>query len=447
MRSQSGFAALLALSFSLSSYAAEVSFEKDPSLPLVSINVAVKAGAAADPDGQLGLTNFVGEMLLRGTRTKTKQQIDIALDQMGAQLAVETRAESVIIRGSVLARQLDPFLALLTELVTQPSFPEGEIRKLKSEIISGLLEEQGNDGRLLSRRFNRFMFQDHPYGKPILGTIKDVGSLNRQKALAHYDMLFRDANFLIVGTGDADAAKISTWGQALGEARSGGSPILIVALPQNAASRRLLIVDKPDRTQTHIRGGQIGVRMTEPTYFPLYVGNHAYGGGGFSTRLMVEIRVKRGWSYGANSYFRQGRQPRSWEFYFFPATKDTPDALAYGLQMIEDLKAKGLTQEEFEFSKLSLVNSDGFRYNTPEKRVENKLLERTLDLPDGFMKTYADNISRLSLSEVNNALKDFFKPETMSIAVLGTAKELKSKLAKAADVEESAIIVVPYTHE
>ncbi len=430
-----------------SSEAAEVIFEKDPSLPLVSLNVALKAGAATDPEGQGGLTNFMGEMLLRGTRTKTKEQIDLALDQIGAQLGVETRAESVILRGSVLAAQLEPFLALVTEIVTQPSFPEAEIRKLKAEIVSGLLEEQGSDARLLSRKFVSHLFRGHPYGKPILGTIKDVSGLNRQKALAHYDLLVKDVNLLVVGSGDADPSKISDWGKALGAARPGGEPIPMVARPENPPSRRLLIVDKPDRTQTQIRGGLIGVRMTDPNYFPLYVGNHAFGGGGFTTRMMTEIRVKRGWSYGAYSHFRQGRQPRSWEFYLFPATKDTPAALDYSVKMVEELQKNGLTQAEFDFAKTSLVNSDGFRFNTPEKRVENTLLEKTLDLPTGFMQTYAKNIEKLSLSEVNSAVKEYFKPGQLSIAVLGTAKDLKGKVAKAAGVDEAAVEVMPYTQD
>jgi zinc protease len=440
------FAAAL-IAFSIPVLAAEVTFERDPSLPLVFLNVALKGGAVTDSEGHAGLTNFMGEMLLRGTRTKTKEQIDLALDQMGAQLAVETRSEAVILRGSVLAAQLDAFLALLGEIITQPSFPEGEIRKLRAEITSGLLEEQGTDSRLLSRKFTNFLFRGHPYGKPILGTIKDVANLNRPKVLGHYDLLVRDVNLLIVGSGDAEVSKIEQWSATLASARPGGEAIPIVAKPENSDGRRLLLVDKPDRTQTQIRTGQIGVQLTDSNYFPLYLGNHAFGGGSFSARMMVEVRVKRGWSYGAYSSFRHGRQPRSWEYYIFPATKDTPAALEFTLKMLEDLKEKGVTDAEFEIAKTSLINSDGFRYNTPEKRVENTLLEKTLDLPQGFMTTYAKNLSKLSVSDVNRALRDFVRPDRVSIAVLGTAKDLKLKLAKAAGIDESKIEVVPYTQD
>ncbi|MCM2277655.1 MAG: insulinase family protein [Oligoflexia bacterium] len=431
--------------------AMEVAFERDSSLPLIQLNVAVKAGSVTDPQGQLGLTNFMGEMLLRGTRLRTKEQIDLALDQMGAALSVETRAESMILRGSVLASQIDPFLKLVGEIVTQPSFPENEVRKLKSEVVSGILEELGNDSTLAGRRFNKHLFRGHPYGNPVLGTIKNVEQLNRELIQKHYDRIVRDKLLLIVGAGDTDLERIQRFGEELARLRpdSGASEgaMTSAARPENPSARRLVLIDKPDRTQTQIHAGQVGVRMTDREFFPLYLGNYAFGGGSFSARMMTEIRAKRGWSYGAYSYFKHGLQPRSWQFHLFPASKYTPEALGHTLQMVQDLKAKGITSEEFEFARRSLVNSSGFMYNTPKKRVENKLLERTLELPDGFMKSYGAELSKVSLESVNRALADFLRPEILTITVLGTASSLKAPLAKAAGVAEDKVEVVPYTEE
>jgi zinc protease len=443
-------ATLAAASFALTNgaRATEVAFERDDSLPLVYLNVAVKAGAAHDPKGKSGLGNFTGEMLLRGTRSRTKQQIDLALDQMGARLEVETRSEALIVRGAVLRSQLDNFLKLVGEIVTEPNFPEQEIRKLKAEIVSGILEELGRDSSLATRRFTQFLFRDHPYGKPVLGKVKDIESLKRDDVIKQYDALFADANLLVVGAGDADEGAIKGWAESIGKARSkGNGGIARAPKPEDAPTRRLQIIDKPDRTQTQINVGEIGVRMTDKDFFPLYLGNHAFGGGSFSARMMVEIRVKRGWSYGANSYFRQGLQPRSWQMHLFPAEKDTAAALAYTLQMTDDLKTRGVTTEEFDFAQKSLVNSAGFMFNTPKKRVENKLLERTLELPDGFMRAYGPELQKVQPAQVNDALKKFLRPDRLSISVLGTAKNLKEPLAKAAGVPLEKVEVTPYTQE
>ena len=430
-----------------SASAIEVAFEKDSSLPLVYLNVAVKGGAIDDSTGQSGISNFMGEMLLRGTQSRTKEQIDLELDQMGARLEVEVRAEGLILRGAVQASLLDPFLRLMKEIVTEPAFLEHEIRKVKAETISKISEELGQDSSLASRWATRFMFQGHPYGNPILGKESDIKNLTRAKIMAQYDRLFREKRLLVIGAGDADENKIKAWAKSLARVGPHGEEPFLVPGPKDGEVRHLLIVDKPDRTQTQIYGGQVGVRMTDPRFFPLYLANHAFGGGSFSARMMVEIRVKRGWSYGAYSYFRHGRRPRSWVFHLFPAAKDTPQALEYTLQMIEDFRQKGMTPVEFDFAKRSLVNSAGFMYNTPQKRVENLLLERTLDLPDGFMKIYGAELEKVTLEQTNQAIFNFLKPDRMSITVLGTAADLKDSLAKSVGLKPEQAQVVPYTQE
>lgn len=439
------FALLL---FASSAFAIEVDFENDPALPIVNLNVVVKTGSVSDPNGLSGITNFMAEMLLRGTKSKSKEQIDLELDQMGAKLEVETRAEALILRGTVLSRELDPFLRLLGEIVTQPTFPEGEIKKLKSQVVSGILEELGKDNSLGRRRFEKFLFKGHPYGKPVLGTVKNVEALTRGQVQEQYDRLIRDRHMLVVGAGDGKEEKIRTWAYGIADARHGGEDLNRVETPEDAGHRRLILIDKPDRTQTQIYAGQIGLKMTDAKFFPLFVANHAFGGGSFSARMMVEIRVKRGWSYGAYSYFRHGVQPKSWSLYLFPAAKDTAPALEYSLQMLSDLHDHGITSDEFNFAKQSLINSAGFMFNTPKKRVENKVLERTLQLPDGIMKSYATEIEKVTLEQANLALKEYIKPKQLSILVLATAtKETKDKLAKAAGVSPERVEVVKYTEE
>lgn len=434
--------------FASSAFGIEVSFEHDDSLPIVQLNVAIKTGAVSDPKNALGLTNFMGEMLLRGTRRHTKEQIDQMVDQMGAQLAVETRSEATIIRGAVLASQLDPFLMLLQELITESNFPEEEIRKLKSEVVSQLLEEESSDQKLAGLKFSEFLFEGHPFGKPILGKIKTVEGFKRDRVATHYHNLVTDNLLLVVGSGDAKEAKIEAWAQGLSKLlQHGDTDLEKVPVPENPIEQRLLLVDKPGRTQTQITGGQVGVRMTDSDFFPLFVGNHAFGGGSFSARMMDQIRVKRGWSYGAYSYFKFSREPRSWQFYLFPAAKDTADALAYTMKMVRDVHDNGITKDEFSFAQQSLVNSSGFLYNTSKKRVENKLNERTMDLPDGFMRSYGSRISQVTLAQVNDALRTFLLPERLSIVVLATAKDLKSKIARAAGMPEDKIKVVPYNQE
>lgn len=424
--------------------AIEVAFEEDDQLPLVYVSVALRAGAVTDPKDQAGLTRFVSEMVLRGTKKRDKEQINLLLDQLGSSLEVETRSESTIFRGAVLKDSLPEYMDLMYEILTQPSFPEREIKKLKAETISALLELRGNDRSLAQKHFREFLFDDHPYSKNPLGTIGAVERFNREQVQAFYDRIFREKRFLVVGTGDTSKSALDAWAKKLAQARPGGDEPKELADPAMPQKRKLQIVDKPDRTQTWIYAGHVGVRPTDESYFPLYVANHAYGGGSFSARMMTEIRAKRGWSYGAYSYFLHGTEPHSWQFMLFPASKYTPEALDLALKMATDFKTKGLSAEEFEFARTSLINSDGFRYDTPKKRAENILEERLLNLPDGFNRTYGENLKKVSLEDANKAVAKFLNPDNFAITVLATAKDLKSKLAKAAGVPEKDVKVTDF---
>lgn len=433
-----------------SAFAIDTRFENDASLPIVYLNVAVKAGAANDLQGESGVTNFVGEMMLRGTKTRSKAQIDEALDQLGATLAVETRSEALIFRGRVISSKLAEYMEILQDIISNPSFPKKEVKKLKAEVSSQILEQRGRDNSLGKVLWEAFLFEGHPYGKPILGKTKEIDRLKRDDLTRHYSNLFQDRNMLVVGSGDAEVSFVKSWADRLAEKRpnSGAeNAIRISDAPRPGNQKRVRFINKPDRTQTQLYFGQVGVRMTDPNFFPLYLSNHVLGGGSFSARLMTEVRVKRGWSYGAYSYFRHGIRPRSWQAYTFPATKDTPDAITLIDGMLRDYKEKGITEEEFQFAKASLINSAGFTFNTPAKRVENILLEKTLDLPDGFMKSYASHLEPVTREQANNAVKTFINPDQMNILVLGTEKDLKSKVATALKVPEASIEVVPYSKE
>ncbi len=301
------FLSLGIFGFALSASAIETRFESDSSLPVVYLNVAVKAGAANDPHGQAGIGNFVGEMMMRGTKTRTKAQIDETLDLLGATLSVETRTEAIIFRGRVLSSKLAEYMEVVHDIITNPSFPEREIKKLKAEISSDIVETRGKDGPLAKVFWDGFLFEGHPYGKPILGKLRDLEKLKRDDLVRHYRDLFQDRNLLVVGSGDSEASFVESWAKRLAEARpdtSGENPVHVADAPKNPAKREILFVDKPDRTQTQLYFGQVGVRMTDPRFFPLHLANHVFGGGSFSARLMTEVRVKRGWSYGAYSYFR-----------------------------------------------------------------------------------------------------------------------------------------------
>ncbi len=438
--------ALIAMTGVSNALAIDVLIEEDSRVPIAYVNVVIRSGAIADPEGATGLTTFLGSMMLRGTQRHTKEQIDLMLDQWGAQLGIETRTESTVVRGAVLSTKLPDFLELIGEILSLPVFPESEIRKLKAETLSNLLAMQGNDHALAARKFGQFLFQDHPYGRPLDGISSEVSRISREQLVHQHRNVFRRDVAQILAVGDVDSRVVRSWALRLESLLpKGDGPIARAVAPSLPTKRRLQIVDKPDRTQTQILIGQRGVTMKDPDYYALYLGNVAFGGGSFMSRLMQEIRVKRGWSYGARSAFRFSLQPRSWQVHLFPAENETPAALQYTIEMIESLRSKGITEKEFQLARQSSINSAAFLNDTPKKRIENRILESTLELPKGFFADFAKNLAKVTREEVNQALARFLNPESLTITVVGTASRLKQDLAVSSRVSAQHLVVTPYT--
>jgi zinc protease len=437
------------LLFSLSSAsAAELFFEKDPSLPLVYLTAAFHGGATRDPEQKSGATDLMGKLMLRGTKNKTKAQLDQALDQMGGALEFETRAEFIAFRGVVLSENLPAYLSLLSEVITSPSFRANELEKLKKEQISQLLDELNQDRSLVRLRFDETFFRGHPYSKPNNGKIKDIRGLSVADLQKQYQKLISTSNLVLLGAGDADRSKLEEFLAALPKAASQAPAVSPLPAFDSAPQKlKVVIFDKPDRTQTQVLIGQTGVSFKTPELDALQIANHAFGGGGFQARLMIELRVKRGWTYGAGSNFKFGSTPHSWKVAFFPKNADTPPAIREALRMIGDLKKDGISEAEFEAAKKSIVNGAGFSFNTPKKRLENRLTEVIFGLPEGYFANYAARISKITRAEVNSALQKFIEPDHLMVGLVATASVSRKAIAKELGIPENQVEIQNYQKE
>ncbi len=422
-----------------------VEFEKDSRVPIVYLNLVVNGGSVHDPVGKEGLTQLMGEMMLRGTTLRSKAELDLALDQIGASLAVETRAEALIFRGAVLSKDLQSFLEILEEVATSPRFDSEEIGKLKTEANAALLSEMGRDASIITRKFSRFLFNgSHPYGAPINGSRSSLPKITKDDLVLQHKRFLQSANLTLIALGDAERRSLDSFAIKLSRRLIDHTALARVSAPTPTKGRSILLIDKPERTQCQVMGGQLGVTLDHPDYFPLYLGNFAFGGGSFNSRMMQEIRVKRGWSYGAYSAFRHGLEPRSWIYNYAPATKDCVAATRLGVELVESLKANGILENEYQTARESLINSAAFMSNTPQKRAENRILEVTLNLRPGFMERYRPELEKTTLKEVNAALNRFLKPDDLRIAVLGDAKKLAPEIQKELKLGNEQIQTVNY---
>jgi len=336
--------------------------EASHALPLVSIVVALRSGSAADPTGKSGLARIAMRMLRRGCEGMIAEQIDFRIDSLGAEMAVDTAPSTVAIHAQVISRSVGGLVELLTRLLTTPTFPIDELERLKRETIAEIVEARDNDRVVGQKALQRTLFEDHAYGRNSGGTVESVASITRDDVMAFYRRYVVQGNIVVGISGDMDADQAPVVARALIAGLSRGAPAPDdVPEPTMRRGRRLLVVDKPERTQTQILVGTMGTSTHDDDHVALVVANAVFGGT-FTSRLMKEVRSKRGWSYGASARTVVDRRRQAWVMWTFPAAEDAAACLKLTLELMGTWVEKGVTPREVAFIERYLVRSPRSRW-------------------------------------------------------------------------------------
>jgi zinc protease len=406
-------------------------FMPEKGAPLVHLDFALMHGSLRDPEGKDGVASFTMSMLLRGTKKKTAQEFHRALDNLGAEIHLGKYKESMRLYGTVLSDKLPDFLDLIEDLLTEPAFREDEFEKIRAQVKSALLDELGSDDEIADRRFQEYLLWGNPYGRITIGSLESLERISTEDLRAFHREFFRADDFVVGASGGFDRKYLGKRvKEILGRLQRGSAGRLSAPAPVIRREKVLLLLEKPSRTQAQITIGAPGVSFADKDYFAMMAANHVFGGGSFSARLMKEVREKRGWAYGAYSFYRSGRKPLYFAMHTVPSNKDAIPALELMIELYRDFAKNGITKAEFEFAKKSLVNQSAFLQDTVRKRLDNKVTEAVLGLPEGFYDQYRQKLSRLTLAKVQSAIRRHADPSRLFALVLGTASELEADMVK-----------------
>ncbi|MBI4041980.1 MAG: insulinase family protein [Deltaproteobacteria bacterium] len=402
---------------------------EDHSVPIIYYRAVIRSGSAAEPPDKPGLANLTGELLLRGTKSHTRDEIFSQLEGMGATLEVETSYDFLSYSGSVLSKNKDRFLKILAEILIQPTFPAEELTKLRHEVMAQIQEQLDKDREVVNLHFRRALFGDHPYSRPVLGTPQSIPNITLTDIMTFYRENFVSGNMILESAGDISK------GDAINDFE-----LLFAGLPPGemrqsqygefkpTEQNRVFLIDKPQRTQTQIMIGQVGIPANDPDYIPLTVMSTAFGGT-FTAPLNDEIRIKRGWSYGAFSYLRSWKDPGFFAMWTFPANKDTVPAIELALDLYRRFIDKGVKENEFTHATEHLVNSYPFDWDTPGDILSLATQRIIFDLPRDYYLTYTDRIRGLQLQSAHEILKRRLRKEPLTIAIVCDAKDFFQKVS------------------
>jgi zinc protease len=394
--------------------------ETNRDLPLVSLSIALRTGAIEDPAEAEGAVRLLARLMRRSAGGRSAEQNDRLVEGMGATLGAEVSASTVVFQGAVISRSFERFVDFLVDALARPSLPEDELSRLKRETEAELTETLDDDRGLARRWFRRKMFEGHPYSRAAGGTLAGIRAATLPMLKDLYRTLVVPENMAIALAGDVDEARATRLAERLTEALAhGAARIDKTPEPTVKPGRRLLFVDKPERTQTQILIGGLGTHFADPDHFPLAVANTAFGGT-FTARLMQEVRSKRGWSYGAYSSLPFDRRRQSFSMWTFPKADDAAPCIALELGMLEAFVEKGLKRAELSWAKRYLVRSHAFSIDTAAKRIGMKLDAELYGLPAGYYERYLEHLKAVTLEQANQAVRERLSVENLLITVVGT---------------------------
>jgi zinc protease len=421
-------------------------YEGDAAVPLVSFVVSLRSGSASDPADKSGLARIAMRMLRRGTAGMTAEQIDVRIDALGAELSVDTSPSTVSMHAQVIARNLDPFVDLLAGLLASPTFPDDELARLKRETIGEIVEARDNDRVVAHKALQRTLFAEHPYGRNAGGTTPSVESIERKDVVAFYERHVVPANLVVGISGDVPTGRAPALAaRLLSGLRPGRTVPDEVPEPTVPKGRRLVIVDKPERTQTQILVATLGTSPRDEDHAALVVANAVFGGT-FTSRLMREIRSKRGWSYGASSRVAIDRRRQAWVLWTFPAAEDVAPCLGLALDLTQTWVDKGVTPREVAFIQRYLVRSHAFEVDTAAKRLHQALDVELLGLPPDYYSGWIDHVRAVSPEAASTAVRRRIATDTFLAVVVGTAAQVADPVRQAVpNLAEST--VVPFDEE
>jgi zinc protease len=401
-------------------------------VPLVYFRVLIKGGVESDPADKAGLANVTASLLRRGTATRSAEKFAEELDFLGGTFNAAFDGQlgsATAISSEFLSKDFDQGLELLADAVLHPAFTESEVKKELARRIDGAKAMKDNPQLSIGSYFRAAFFgRDHPYGRP--PDEHSYSRMDHEDIAAYHYKFYCGRNMMIVVTGDFDPnsakAKLS---QVFGAAPAGAAYAWRTT-PPLARKGQMLLIDKPDATQTYFEIAQPGIDNRSPDRTTLEIVNTLFGGR-FTSMLNDELRVNSGLTYGANSQLQQDRLPGAIVIGTYTKNDTTAQAIDMALDVLKRLNEKGITAQQLASAKAYVKGL------YPTRRLETmdqlaaligeiELYGLGRDEVDG----YFGRIDAITLDQANATIRKYYQTGNLTLVVLGAADKIREQVKK-----------------
>ena len=411
---------------------AQVYFVENHDLPMLDVSVDFPAGSGFDQAEKSGLAGLTRTMLVLGSEGLGEDEISRGLADIGAQMGGNFDADrsGVSLRTLSSKAERDAALKIISVILQHPLFPQSVLEREKVRLIAALKEEETKPESIAAKAFNKAIFGDHPYGLPSSGEIGSVEKLNRGDLQTFYMTHYAAKSAVVAIMGDVSRAEAEVIAQNMTAQLPAGGASSQIAPVKMLTIGSTLRVPHP-ATQSHILIGAPGMARNDPDYFTLYVGNYILGGGGFVSRLMNEVREKRGLAYSVYSYFIPMQQPGAFQIGLQTRKDQADEALRLVNKVLRDFIARGVTEKELLAAKQNIINGFPLRIDSNKKILDYLGAIGFYHLPLTYLDDFPGKISKVTAADIRAAFLRKVNPDAMATIVVG-APDVSGKTDNAA---------------
>lgn len=391
-------------------------------LPLVQFDLRLKGGLLLDPLDKVGVANLVAEVMIKGTKNKTPEELEAAIDELGARISIRAGQQEIVISGTALARNYSATMALVEEIILEPRWDEQEFELARQSVTSRITASRARPNSIAGDAFNELLYgKEHILSNSILGTQISVAAISLQDLKDYYSANFSPslANYLIVGdVGQQEVLKAlsgleSNWAK---------KEVMLPKLPNPPVvdASKVYFYDVPNAKQSVLRFGYLALAENDPDFYPATVMNYILGGGGFASRLTQELREGKGYTYGIRSNFSGTEYPGPFTISSGVRTNVTYESAKLVQEILNDYPST-FTEKDLETTKSSLIKSQARAFETLGAKLDMLNDISSYGWSADYVKDRKAIIQNMTIERVRELAEQYANPDQMIYLVVGDA--------------------------
>jgi len=388
-------------------------------VPVAHVTLVVKAGAGSDPRDKYGIANLTAEMLDEGAGARDALQIADAVDYLGANLSTSSSSDASYVDLQVPVARLSDALPIMADVALRPTFPQDELKRVREELLTSIVEAQDDPATLIQFAFPRIVFgPQHRYGTMSFGTAATLKGFTVADLKQFHSTQYVPPKSLLIVTGDVTAASaVARLEPTFGAWKGTAAQTPAVATAPQLTARQIYIVDKPGAAQSQIRIGWIGVPRSTPDYFPLRVLNTVLGEA-FTSRLNQNLREEHGYAYGASSRFDMRGSAGPFYAAAGVQTDKTSESLTEFFKELEGIR-KPVPAEEVEKARNYLALLMPRSFETTGSLANSLAQMFVYNLPADYFATYTQRVRAVTPADVQRVADKYIQPDRFAVVIVG----------------------------